>query len=299
MILTDFIKLILGEQLMDYLRAWRYPYRSLSDKKRDTPVDPWAFIRVKNEIRTIEASLNSILPAIKKGVIGYNPSDDGTDEFIKDFCQRNSGFIPFKYDHPIVPACDIRYKDIDNIAPEERLDSYYNAVLEKIPDGEWLIKIDCDHIYDSEKLKQLFYLPENDDEFILISRINLHCNKEDVFLITENPFYYGNDHWLIRKTPQLRFQMFSGFGRSNFTGKNQFFAWEGLPLSHLKGFRTDLLTWHFPLIKSRRNIPISRQDSWEKSVERFSRNIYHISPDMLDKQRILTLTKGFHLPENT
>lgn len=35
-------------------------------KIQSNPIELWAFIRVKNEIKTIDVSLKSILPAIKK-----------------------------------------------------------------------------------------------------------------------------------------------------------------------------------------------------------------------------------------
>lgn len=69
----------------------KYLYRRVrikDIKELGKPIEPWAFIRAKNEIRTIEASLNSILPAIKKGVIGYHDCDDGTEEFILEFCKK-------------------------------------------------------------------------------------------------------------------------------------------------------------------------------------------------------------------
>lgn len=52
-------------------------YRPLSKKYRENPVEPWAFIRVFNEITTIEECLNSIKPVIKKGVIGYHELPGG------------------------------------------------------------------------------------------------------------------------------------------------------------------------------------------------------------------------------
>lgn len=68
-------------------------YRKLGKRYRDVPVEPWAFIRVKNEIKTIDACLESILPVIKKGVIGYHllpegEVDDGTEKYILDFCKK-------------------------------------------------------------------------------------------------------------------------------------------------------------------------------------------------------------------
>lgn len=125
-------------------------------KEVDNPIEPWAFIRVKNEIRTIEASLNSILPVIKKGVIGYNDCTDGTEEFILEFCKKNKGFIPCKYPYSVYPPSHEAYKVEGE--EEKKLAAYYNYVLSKIPKNEWIMKVDCDHIYDAEKLKKVFSL---------------------------------------------------------------------------------------------------------------------------------------------
>lgn len=68
-------------------------YRRLGKKYRIVPVEPWAFIRVKNEIKTLKACLESIKPVIKKGVIAYhklseNEFDDGTESYITEFCKK-------------------------------------------------------------------------------------------------------------------------------------------------------------------------------------------------------------------
>lgn len=60
------------------------------DKNSSNPKSPlnhWAYVRVKNEARTLRASLDSILPAIQRGVIGYNDCDDGSEEIILEFCK--------------------------------------------------------------------------------------------------------------------------------------------------------------------------------------------------------------------
>ncbi|WP_272947983.1 hypothetical protein [Rodentibacter pneumotropicus] len=50
------------------------------------PIKPYAFIRVHNEIKTIDAALKSVLPVLKGGVIGFNSCTDGTKEYILHFC---------------------------------------------------------------------------------------------------------------------------------------------------------------------------------------------------------------------
>ncbi|WP_382262802.1 hypothetical protein [Helicobacter baculiformis] len=67
-----------------------------------SPLNPWAFIRVKNEIRTLEASLYSMLPAIQRGVIGYHECDDGSAEVILDFCAKFPTFVPVHYPYRII-----------------------------------------------------------------------------------------------------------------------------------------------------------------------------------------------------
>ena len=56
-------------------------------------VEPYAFIRVNREIATVQTSLESIAPVIKRGVIGYHLSlddgqDNGTVEYLKFFASK-------------------------------------------------------------------------------------------------------------------------------------------------------------------------------------------------------------------
>ena len=66
--------------------------------KNGESIEPWAFIRVHNEQKTLAACLNSILPALHRGVIAYNDCTDDSEQIILDFCKKNPGFIPAKYD---------------------------------------------------------------------------------------------------------------------------------------------------------------------------------------------------------
>ncbi len=67
-----------------------------------SPLNPWAFIRVKNEIVTLEESLFSMLPAIQRGVIGFNDCDDGSKEVILEFCKKFPSFIPISYPYEVI-----------------------------------------------------------------------------------------------------------------------------------------------------------------------------------------------------
>lgn len=73
-------------------------YFSLDEKAKNikSPLNPWAFIRVKNEEITLKASLESITKAIQRGVIAYNDCYDKSEEIILNFCQKYPSFIPKK-----------------------------------------------------------------------------------------------------------------------------------------------------------------------------------------------------------
>ncbi len=56
----------LNKKLRELKRRYKN-YRRLNKKYRITPIEPWAFIRIKNEISTVQSCLESIIPVIKKG----------------------------------------------------------------------------------------------------------------------------------------------------------------------------------------------------------------------------------------
>ncbi|BEG56914.1 hypothetical protein NHP21005_06020 [Helicobacter sp. NHP21005] len=104
---------------------------------------------MRNEIATLEACLSSILSAIQRGVIGYNDCDDGSAEYILEFCQKFPTFIPVAYPYEIVTQDP---QDFHN-----QFYHYCNYVLSFIPKNEWLVKIDADHVHDAKKLYRSFY----------------------------------------------------------------------------------------------------------------------------------------------
>ena len=226
--------------------------------KGNCPIEPWAFIRVRNEIITIDSCLKSILPAIKKGVIGYNDCDDGTEEYIIEFCKQNPGFIPVKYPYSV----DARYEDREMIKIEKKsLADYYNYVLSFIPKNEWIIKIDCDHVYNAEKLKKIFYLPKKENDIVVISRLDLHYYDNKIYTITDKPLVELKDNFLL-KNQNLEFKMSSWeFERNN---KKYFANVEALYRNNknltssaiekeVDFIYTELVNWHFPLMKNWRN----------------------------------------------
>lgn len=215
----------------------------LSSIKSSPTIQPWAFIRVKNEIKTLRLSLKSILPVIQKGVIGFNRCTDGSKEFILDFCQKNPNFIPFEYPHTVIPACDPRYQNLTNIPYENTLAGYYNAVLAQIPQNEWLIKIDCDQIYIPEILEYSFSLPKNTNRTVIYSRLNLVRTKQGFKIFS---YVRPHDHWLIFNQ-NLKFENFYKFENG------EHHSYEILYLNNLKKLYTECPCYHFPYEKITRN----------------------------------------------
>ncbi|MBZ8001014.1 hypothetical protein AVCANL277_09170, partial [Campylobacter canadensis] len=145
----------------------------------NSALNPWAYIRVKNEDITLRASLESILPAIQRGIIAYNDCDDKSEEIILEFCKQYPSFIPKKYPYNV---------QIQNPKNEEnKLYSYYNWAASFIPKGQWLVKIDVDHIYDAKKLFSSFYLAKKDNDLVSIARLNVAVYENKVYVV---PNYY-------------------------------------------------------------------------------------------------------------
>lgn len=217
-------------------------------KEAKSPLNPWAFIRVKNEEQTLRASLDSILPAIQRGVIGYNDCTDNSEAIILDFCKEHPRFIPLKYPYEVM---------LENPKHEKnKLHSYYKFVLQAIPKDEWFIKIDVDHIYNAKILFQTFYIPKTIRHAVVYPRINF-IKKDDSFYIQnsgENGFIQGFDQLLVcnrdvdfieRKTSKAAQWI------DNTKCENTLYS-EQQKLLDLAYYQAPLMQWHFPAIKQRR-----------------------------------------------
>lgn len=217
---------------------------SVLDRKADgvrEGVRPWAFIRVKNERKLLLASLNSILPVIDKGVIGYNECTDGSEEIILEFCKKNKGFVPFKYPYKVERASSMKYAT-GELKEENTLAGYYNAVLSLIPKGEWIIKIDVDQIYIPSILKHSFTLPTNKKDVVIYSRINSVRDADGNIKVCG--YVRPGDHWLICN---IGLNFVNVFGNDD---KGKFFAYEHLSLSGRNiPYKPECSSVHFPFEK--------------------------------------------------
>lgn len=174
---------------------------------------------------------------------------------------------------------------------EKKLPAYYNAVLEKIPKGEWLIKIDCDHVYDAEKLKKLFSLIKHPNDCVIISKLNLHYDGKNLFALKKGTFNEVKDHWII-KNEKLNFILAKEYYRDE-QGNEKMNACEGLEVKSRNLIFSDLTNWHFPFIKNSRNIEKEKLISLDEFKKIYTKN--KITEDMLDENRILEICKKFNL----
>lgn len=249
-----------------------------------SPLNPWAFIRVCNEAITLKSCLESILPAIQRGVIAYNDCTDGSEEIILDFCAKYPSFIPAKYPHHI----EIHAPK----AQENMLHNYYNFALSFIPKNQWLIKIDCDHIYDAKKLYKAFYLPKKRYERLVIARIDTLIKDNSVFIRSNaqgNFWNVGTDHWLICNNG-LRFNVW-------FPDKERKLFYEGLFYRPARiTYHTELNNYHFPFIKNSRasgNENAIKNAFTLDEIRQSDLVGTRIDPEMLDENKILQIYDNF------
>lgn len=256
------------------------------EKHSESPLNPWAFIRVSNESATLEQSLNSILGAFNRGIIVYNECTDGSDRIIQDFCKKHIGFKAIEYPYQVAQC---RHKKNER-ATKKGLKDYYNFALSFIPQNEWLCKIDADQIYDAKKLKATFSLPRTRDDIVFYFRLNLHCFDGRIYIDKNDPIFDPYDHWLICN----RYLYFIEDIQEE--SDDEVYSWELLKIPfNYQTIIVDLNTWHFPKMKESRKksakienyIPISE---YTKIIPK--EYLLRISSDMLDEERILNFLKG-------
>lgn len=284
------------------------------DKDSNNPksyLNPWAFVRVKNEAGTLRASLDSILPAIQRGVIGYNDCNDGSEEIILEFCKSYPSFIPIKYPHNVIFQSPVK--------EENKFYTYYNHIVSYIPNDEWFIKIDVDHIYDAKKLYKSFYLLKQND-ILALSRIDCLIENDRVYLINSSKgFYMRAGDQTMRKVDRYNYERIVPLDTSlqlkhhdsliigNPTTQQKaimqkgYLSYEGKKNSpYRKVCRSELCHYHFPCIKtSRAKDYLLRRGGyiWIQDFIKDKSCPLHteIDPEMLDEQRILVLYSRFDL----
>ncbi|WP_158650373.1 beta-1,4-N-acetylgalactosaminyltransferase [Helicobacter felis] len=268
-------------------------YFEYDEESKDpaSPLNPWAFIRVCNEIYTLEECLHSMLPAIQRGVIGYNDCDDGSAEVILDFCQKFPSFVPIAYPYK-VSHFGQEAKHLHNT-----FYYYSNYVFSFIPKNQWTIKIDVDHVYDAKKLYKSFYTVRNTHETLAYCRVHFLVKDGQVFVWHVN--VPGEDDFGLIDNPGGHFLLYN---------QDCWFAehWEHDWIEEIYYKRPvkivrdlELANWHFPYFKPRR----AAEAETLKWVPLADFKEYHnkllgnkIPYDMVDEKRILEIHSKFYLP---
>lgn len=171
---------------------------SVNDRKSThitSSIEPWAFIRIKNERPTLRLFLSQMSLAFKKGIIAYNDCTDGSENIILRFCQNNPSFIPYKYPFTVYGAHHPAYQLRNKIPYENTLAAYYNAALYLIPENEWFMKIDADQIFNPLALKYAFSLVKNKHDIVSFSRLNIFRDNNNKLQVLS--FTCPNDQLLL------------------------------------------------------------------------------------------------------
>ncbi|MBD5165985.1 beta-1,4-N-acetylgalactosaminyltransferase, partial [Helicobacter sp.] len=258
------------------------------------------------------ASLDSILPAIQRGVIGYNDCDDGSEEIILEFCKSYPSFIPIKYPHNVIFQSPVK--------EENKFYTYYNYIVSYIPNDEWFIKVDVDHIYDAKKLYKSFYLLKQND-ILALSRIDCFIENDRVYLINSSKgFYMRAGDQTMRKVDRYNYERIVPLDASlqlkhhdsliigNPTAQQKaimqkgYLSYEGKKDSpYRKVCRSELCHYHFPAVKasrmreeylSKRGGTILLQDFIKTKDCPIDTEI---DPEMLNEGHILALYSRFDL----
>ncbi len=225
-----------------------------------------------------------MLPAIQRGVIGFNDCDDGSKEVILEFCKKFPSFIPISYPY------EVMLKDCPSLW--HQFYHYCNYTLSFIPKNEWVIKIDCDHIYDAKKLYESFYIPKNIKEVVMYSRINFVVRDFEVFVRNDGDFGFldaWGDHWLLYNDCEP-FEIWCYNDES----------YEVLKLKDKHHIRDkEMVQWHFPLAKKRRNAIVDNDLIPLKEFKKHHADLIgtKIEESMLDEKRILEMYQKFNLVE--
>lgn len=272
-----FPRFLMGSSIRSKLKclAHSIPYWERDQFNNKPSVEPWAFMRVHNEIKMIKKSLPNIKKVIHRGVIATHGSTDGTDEYIEEFCKQNENFIFYRYPYHVFPANDERYKR--DIPYENTLAAYYNATLNLIPQNEWLIKIDADMLCFPECLEKTFHMVQSEDDCLIYSRLDCIRTENNSWMISA--YRRPGDQWLI-KNKNLKFI------NKIFYDHGEFRAHEVLLKGKKRIISPECVWLHFPYEKEWRNnyqsIKLYNIDDFLQSIDNWEidKNIFN-KPNLL------------------
>ncbi|MBR4927463.1 MAG: hypothetical protein IKY98_03960 [Alphaproteobacteria bacterium] len=161
-----------------------------------------AFIRVKDEIKTVIPCLNSIDGLFDKIVIIHsNEPDDGSVKAMNKWCNKRSYCHIYEYPHTVYGSHTANQKEIKY---ENSLASYYNFGLDKFDPEEYVVKIDADQIYIKPHLKETLDLirkKDKENDFISygMKGYNTYPYKGKLVKYKSTPKNGGDDSFIIKR----------------------------------------------------------------------------------------------------
>lgn len=163
-----------------------------------------AYLRVKNEIQTIEATLNSIDGLFDRIVLTYsNEPDDGSIAFMHKWCADRSYCDIYEYPYVVYPSLTQVYRE--GIKPENTMAAYGNFGIGKFEPEEWIVNIDADQVYIRDSMEKLVNLirseaPKNNSKRYCIRGYNTLSWRNRLVKIRPQPIMGTYcDHYAIKQ----------------------------------------------------------------------------------------------------
>ena len=168
-----------------------------------------AFLRVKDEIKTIEACLNSIDGVFDRIVIIHSiEKDDGSIALMRKWCKERSYCEIYEYPYMVIPSHDARYAR--RVLHENTLAAYYNFGLTFFEPEEWVVKIDGDQVYIKKELQKFVQMIReiNAENLVLFMKgYNSFVRKGQLVLQKDIPINgLDKDHFAIKRKNLLPFK---------------------------------------------------------------------------------------------
>ncbi len=145
-------------------------------------------LRVKNDAEFLEECIESCIPALDELIIVYNGCTDNSPQIIEMLRERYPDKIRVFPYLPYIYAWNLSEDEFNNVLNgsiplENTLAGYYNYALSKTT-REYVMKIDADQIYFTDKLKELCdaYRYKSARQCKLIDTIRIYKAKLYLFL---------------------------------------------------------------------------------------------------------------------
>lgn len=131
----------------------------LSFLEIERPIGVTGLLRVKNDAEFIELCISSCIDALDELIVTYQKCDDNAPEVIEKMRKKYPHKIKTYFYEPSILSHNLSQEELDwvRMLPKDSvhlLSNYYNYSLSKVS-YKYVVKIDTDQVYFSEKLKDI------------------------------------------------------------------------------------------------------------------------------------------------